>query len=103
MGCRCTRRPALAAAAAISGAECSIHSNDSGSFSSRCLARTARTSAGGHRSAVAGARPGVVREPGPDGHEQHERAMLLGAGALPWLGVAVGVNPLNNLFIIHNG
>ena len=29
--------------------------------------------------------------------------MLLGAGALPWLGVAVGVNPLNNLFIIHNG
>jgi len=38
-GCRCTRRPAAAAAAAISGAKCSIHSNDSGSFSSRCLAR----------------------------------------------------------------
>jgi hypothetical protein len=57
----------------------------------------------GHWSAVAGAGPGVVREACPDGHEQHERAMLLGAGALTWLGVAVGVNPLDNLFIIHNG
>ena len=29
--------------------------------------------------------------------------MLLGAGAFPWLYVAVGVNPLNDLFITHNG
>ena len=58
---------------------------------------------GGDRAALAGAWPGVVGEPGPDGHEQHERAMLLGAGALPWLGVAVGVDPLNDLFIAHNG
>jgi hypothetical protein len=46
-------------------------------------------------SALACAWPGVVREPGLDGHEQHKRAMLLGAGALPWLSVAVGVDALD--------
>ena len=40
-----TSRPASAAAAAISGAVCSIHSKDSGMISSRCRARTARMSA----------------------------------------------------------
>ena len=50
-GCASTARPAAAAAAAMSGAVRSNHSNDSGMSSSRCLARTARTSA-----AVAGAR-----------------------------------------------
>ena len=44
-GCRWTSSPASAAAAAISGATCSIHSNDSGMISSRCRARTARMSA----------------------------------------------------------
>ena len=44
-GCAWTSRPASAAAAAISGAVCSIHSNDSGMTSSRCRARTARMSA----------------------------------------------------------
>ena len=44
-GCVWTSRPAAAAAAAISGATCSIHSKDSGMISSRCRARTARTSA----------------------------------------------------------
>ena len=52
---------------------------------------------------LAGAWPGVIREAWPDGHEQHERAVFLGVGALPWLGVAVGVDPLNDLFITHNG
>jgi len=41
----CTSRPASAAAEAISGAVCSIHSKDSGMISSRCRARTARMSA----------------------------------------------------------
>ena len=58
---------------------------------------------GGHLPAIAGARPGVVGEPRPDGDEQHERPMLLGAGALPWLSVAVGVNPLHKFFVTHNG
>ena len=44
-GCLWTSRPASAAAAAISGAACSIHSKDSGMISSRCRARTARMSA----------------------------------------------------------
>ena len=44
-GCVWTSRPAPAAAAAISGAVCSIHSKDSGMISSRCRARMARTSA----------------------------------------------------------
>jgi len=58
---------------------------------------------GGHRPAVAGLRPGVVREARPDGNEQHERAVLLRAGTLPWLGVTVSVNPLNKFFVRHNG
>ena len=57
----------------------------------------------GYRSAVAGAWPGVIREPGLYGDEQHERAVFLGAGALQWLSLAVGVNPLNDLFVAHNG
>ncbi len=44
-GCACTARPASVAADSISGAVRLIHSKDSGISSSRCLARTARTSA----------------------------------------------------------
>ena len=44
-GCRWTSRAASTAAAAISGAVCSIHSKDSGMISSRWRARTVRMSA----------------------------------------------------------
>ncbi|HXL91380.1 MAG TPA: hypothetical protein VN969_20740 [Streptosporangiaceae bacterium] len=44
-GCACTSRPPSAAAAAMSGAACSIHSNDSGMISSRWRALTFRIAA----------------------------------------------------------
>ena len=56
-GCGCTSRPASAAATAISGAVCSIHSKDSGMISSRCRARTTRMSA----AVIRGLAPGRGR------------------------------------------